>query len=167
MSEGVSVREADLRRDVERLVTLNNEAVPAVNTLDADAFRALARLGEVRVAADSEGQILGVVVTLGPGQPYDSLNYAWFLERYENFLYIDRVVVAPEAKGRGIGRRLYEDVFARACTGGRPHVLSEVNVDPPNPDSLAFHTRLGFEKVAERLNEREGKVVAMMVRPVV
>lgn len=161
----VRVREADLAAEAARIVAINNGAVPAVNALDECALHQLARMGDVHVAARADGAILGAVVTLGPGRPYDSLNYAWFLERYDDFLYVDRVVVAPAAKGRGVGRLLYEDVVDRARRGGRAHVLSEVNVDPPNPASHAFHERLGFSPVAERLNEREGKVVAMMVRP--
>ena len=137
--------------------------MPAVNAIDECALHQLSRMGEVLVARSGE-EVVGVVVTMGPGRPYDSLNYAWFVDRYEDFLYVDRVVVAPEARGRGVGRLLYEDAIARARRGGRPWVLAEVNVAPPNPVSQAFHASLGFEVVAERLNERDGKTVAMMVR---
>lgn len=163
MSGAIVVRDADLRTESDRIVALNNAAVPAVNALDAGSLHSLSRMGEVRVAEEG-GHVLGVIVTIGPGRPYESLNYAWFVERYDDFLYIDRVIVAPEARGRGVGRVLYEDAVRRAGEGGRRQVLSEVNVDPPNPVSLAFHARLGFESVAERLNARDGKTVAMMVR---
>jgi hypothetical protein len=165
MSGAFTVRDAELPGEVDGILALNNAAVPAVNGLGATDLLELARMGAVRVAVDG-AELLGAVVTLGPGRPYDSLNYAWFVERYDDFLYIDRVVVAPAARGRGVGRLLYEDVIGQARREQRPRVASEVNVDPPNPVSHAFHARLGFEPVAERLNEREGKVVAMMVRPV-
>jgi predicted GNAT superfamily acetyltransferase len=159
------MRDAALPDEAEAILALNNAAVPEVNAIDGAMLDHLAAIGRVRVAA-ADGQILAVLVTLPPGQAYDSLNYAWFSARYDDFLYIDRVVVAPDARGSGIGRLLYEDAIVAAAAAGRPFVLSEVNVDPPNPASLAFHERLGFRQVAERLNEREGKTVAMMERAV-
>ncbi len=38
---------------------------------------------------------------------YDSVNYRWFAERYERFLYVDRVVVAAAQHGRGFGLAQY------------------------------------------------------------
>jgi predicted GNAT superfamily acetyltransferase len=69
---------------------------------------------------------------------YDSPNFVWFRARHERFVYIDRVVVTPAARGRGHARRLYHDLFAHASSAGHRHVFCEVNLEPPNPASDAF-----------------------------
>lgn len=158
------VEDAVLPSEAEALAELNNGAVPNVNALSPAALSALAHKGTTRVVRD--GALLGMVLTMDGRQDYDSLNYRWFQARYSEFLYVDRVIVADAAKGRGVGRLLYEDAIARAAAAGLPYVLAEVNVDPPNPASHAFHARLGFRPLAERLIEREGKVVAMLERTV-
>jgi predicted GNAT superfamily acetyltransferase len=61
--------------------------------------------------------------------------------------YVDRIVVAPSARGRGCARRLYADVFEHAVRAGHDRVVCEVNTIPPNPASDAFHAALGFVEV--------------------
>lgn len=57
--------------------------------------------------------------------------------------YVHFVGVAPAQRGSGLGRALYERfveaVRAHGCTAVR------CVTSPANEDSLAFHTRLGFE----------------------
>lgn len=149
--------------DAAGLVAINNAAVPAVNELVAAEFALLAAMGDVRVARLHGRQSAGFVLTMKATTTYDSLNYRWFQARFPDFFYIDRVVVDITARGMGIGRALYEDTISRARAGGHLVVCSEVNVEPPNPDSMLFHTALGFRRVAERRNEASGKTVAMMV----
>jgi predicted GNAT superfamily acetyltransferase len=70
--------------------------------------------------------------------------------------------MAPEARGLGHARRLYDDLAAVAA--GRP-LCCEVNVVPPNPASLAFHDRLGFVTCGEDVDPRNGKRVRYLVQP--
>jgi predicted GNAT superfamily acetyltransferase len=76
------------------------------------------------------------------------------------------VVVRPEARGRGVARALYADA-ERLAAAERMHVLCcEVNLDPPNPGSMAFHERLGFAPAGEAIDRRNGKRVRYLSRPV-
>jgi predicted GNAT superfamily acetyltransferase len=43
---------------------------------------------------------------------YDSPNFLWLRERYADFVYVDRIVVAGKARAKGLGRALYEHVIA-------------------------------------------------------
>jgi predicted GNAT superfamily acetyltransferase len=79
--------------------------------------------------------------------PYDSPNFLWFCARYPRFVYVDRIVVASSARGRGCARRLYQDLFEYAVRAGHERVVCEVNISPPNPSSDAFHAALGFVEV--------------------
>ena len=47
----------------------------------------------------------------------------------------------------------------------KERVTAEVNEDPPNPESMAFHGKLGFRHLFSRKSPRLGKVVAMLERP--
>ena len=78
---------------------------------------------------------------------YDSPNFLWFRSRYPRFVYVDRIVVASSARGRGLARRLYDDLFKQALATGHDRVVCEVNTQPPNPGSDAFHAALGFVEV--------------------
>ena len=42
----------------------------------------------------------------------------------------------------------------------------EVNLEPPNPESLAFHDRLGFGRVGEQATKGGSVVVALLSRDV-
>ena len=94
---------------------------------------------------------------------YDSPNFLWFRARYPRFVYVDRVVVAPEARGRGHARRLYAALFDRARRTGHDGVVCEVNIEPPNPASDAFHRTMRFAAVG-RADLPGGKSVRYLRR---
>jgi predicted GNAT superfamily acetyltransferase len=78
---------------------------------------------------------------------YDGENFLWFKSRYDKFVYVDRIVVAAAARGRGLARILYQGLFAAASAAGHTMIVCEVNADPPNPESDAFHAAFGFREV--------------------
>ena len=57
--------------------------------------------------------------------------------------YVHFVGVAPDFRGSGLGRRLYERFFAVAREHGR--TLVRCVTSPANTDSVSFHEALGFE----------------------
>jgi len=93
------------------------------------------------------GELDAFLLSFDQSARYDSPNFLWFRARYPRFVYIDRIVVAPSARGRGCARRLYDDLFQHAVRIGHDRVVCEVNQDPPNPVSDAFHAALGFVEV--------------------
>jgi ribosomal protein S18 acetylase RimI-like enzyme len=56
--------------------------------------------------------------------------------------YIHFVGVAPDARQRGLGRRLYEEFFRLARADGRTVVTAVTS--PVNAGSAAFHRSMGF-----------------------
>lgn len=128
---------------VAALLALDNAHATELSFLDAARLRAM--LGwsfHAREVGDAEAFILA----FDQGAPYDSPNFLWFRERFARFVYIDRVVVAQSSRGRGCARRLYQDLIAAAVAAGHGMIGCEVNSDPPNPASDAFHAALGFEQ---------------------
>lgn len=145
------------------VLALNNAHEPHVNALTEEEFGWIAaRCGHFRVAEDAEG-LLGFVMCLPSGLAYWSQNYAWFTERYADFLYLDRVVVGPRARRRGVGRALYDDLH-RTAAGRWMRVALEVNLRPPNPVSIAFHEAMGYAPVGVREYDAGSKAVQMFTR---
>lgn len=90
---------------------------------------------------------------------YGSVNFLWFKARLDRFVYVDRVVVAPLHRGRGLATALYGALFVAAREAGHSRIVCEVNSDPPNPASDAFHAALGFREIGSALLEGHGKTV--------
>ena len=150
--------------DLTTVLAMNNEAVPAVNHLDAGDLSWLSGVAHTfLVACRAEtGRYAGFLIGLeGPGLAYRSDNYRWFSERYEHFIYVDRVVVAPNDWGTGIGRALYTEFVS--AVDRHPVLCAEVNLLPRNDRSLAFHEAFGFVPVGEQDTEGGSKRVQMLV----
>ncbi len=158
-----SIREVE-HGDLDQILELNNLAVPAVNKLargDLDWFTQQAHTFLVKPGDD--GSVGAYLIGLGgPGVGYASANYEWFSQRYERFVYVDRIVVAEQGRGGGVGRALYDTFSARARADGHEVLLAEVNIRPRNESSLKFHETYGFVPVGEQDTEGGSKRVVML-----
>ena len=130
---------------------------PHVGSLERDRFEELVRLSETQtwLVRSSPLQLLGFLVVMNELAPYGSPNFLWFKERYSQFLYVDRIAVAPSIRKQGWGRRLYDQVIREAQK-------TQVNIQPPNPGSLEFHSRLGFFPLGEQDTEQGAKRVRLL-----
>jgi len=147
--------------DLPAVLALNNAHAAATSPHDADSLAGLVAMADVALVADAPGDAF--LIGLFDGAPYASTNYRWFADRFDRFAYVDRVVVAGHARRRGLASALYGAMFAAAADSGRDRVCAEVNSDPPNPVSDAFHAARGFFVVgqAQRPN---GKAVRFLTR---
>ncbi|RUZ54753.1 GNAT family N-acetyltransferase, partial [Mesorhizobium sp. M7A.F.Ca.US.007.01.1.1] len=128
-------------QDEAAILALNNEHAAELSWLEAERLSFL--LGEA-FYTKRIGDLEAFIMTFDQDARYDSPNFLWFRQRYERFVYVDRVVVAAHARGRGHARRLYQDLFGHVERAGHTLVTCEVNTAPPNPASDAFHAALGF-----------------------
>ncbi|MFZ8906926.1 MAG: GNAT family N-acetyltransferase [Poseidonia sp.] len=148
--------------DVEAMWAINEEGLPGTGQVSQAELVALLDLASFAVGAYKDGHMLGFVICLPPQTTYGSLNYAWFNQRYDAFLYVDRIAVAEHQRNRGVGSILYEQVIANASKQSVP-VAAEVNRLPPNPGSMRFHDRFNFIKVGT-LDHGQHKSVTMLLR---
>jgi predicted GNAT superfamily acetyltransferase len=81
------------------------------------------------VAEDNEGRLAGFLV-------------GFLSQADESDAYVHFVGVAPDRRGSGLGRELYERFFEAAREAGRTTVRCVTS--PANETSLAFHQALGF-----------------------
>ena len=146
------------------ILALNAASTPSVSEMSADDYRAIAGWAHRVLVAELDGKPCGFLILIRPGTAYPSDNYGWFEAKFDKHLYIDRIAVAEFAKGKGVGRAFYDEAALVAAKNGDQRLTCEVNEDPPNPQSLAFHKRVGFNYLLSRPS-RSGKVVAMFERP--
>jgi len=136
--------------DRDALLRLNAENQPAVAAVGAgDLPWLLACEGHHLAAVDACDQMLGYLLAYPRRSTFDDTEIAELRRRIaEPFYYICQVALAREHRGRGIGRALYGAVASEARARGAALLCCDVNLDPPNPEALAFHTRLGFRRIA-------------------
>ena len=149
--------------DYEAIHAINEGAAPAVSNITMDELRDLAEMCCDCSVVTLNGQIAGFMMALQQAQPYKSINYQWFAERYQKFVYVDRIAVLPSFKGLGVGRALYSNIqkLARKVA---PVLTCEVNVIPRNDASLVFHAKLGFVEVGQQDTEGGKKRVSLLVK---
>jgi predicted GNAT superfamily acetyltransferase len=159
----MTVLRAPTALDFPGMLALNNAHHVEVGKIPPEGLRKLAETAfHVRVV----GSIDALFVGFEQGADYNSPNYLWFAERFPRFAYIDRVVVAEAARGRGLARLLYEDFFHASKARGHSQVCCEVNYDPPNAGSDAFHASMGFEEIGRATLPDRGKSVRYLLRAI-
>jgi predicted GNAT superfamily acetyltransferase len=103
------------------LLALNNVHAQELSWLEPER---LAHLVERAFLARMIGNLDAFLLAFDQDAEYDSPNFLWFRARYPRFVYVDRIVVASSARGRGCARRLYLDLFEQAVLAGtRSHRL--------------------------------------------
>jgi len=166
MIGGMNVRDLT-PADYPAVLALNEASVQFLSPLSAERLAALHAESAVHLVVEADdGRVAAFILAFREGAYYDSVNYQWFAARDPRFLYVDRVVVAEAARAAGLGRRLYEAVFARAAAAGVPRVTCEFDVEPPNPASARFHARFGFEEVGRQAVGDKKKIVSLQAAEV-
>ncbi|HUO91487.1 MAG TPA: GNAT family N-acetyltransferase [Rhizomicrobium sp.] len=150
------------RADWPAVLVLNAESVQHLSPMDE------ARLGDLAAAAcyfrvvDMNGAIAGFLMAFRKGAAYDGQIFRLFNERATDFVYIDRIVVGSDFRGRHIASRLYDDVAGFARESEAETLTCEVNVVPPNPASMRFHAQHGFHEIGR--HKAGEKTVALLAR---
>jgi predicted GNAT superfamily acetyltransferase len=136
----------DLHRQTARkaLLRVNNHNAKETSLLTPARFDTLVSWARVALFVHPSAALL---LAFDQSAAYDGENFLWFRERFERFLYIDRVVVSEKYRRCGIGRLLYAEVSRQATMLGYARIVCEVNVQPPNPVSDHFHATVGFREV--------------------
>lgn len=147
--------------DLTALLALNNAFKVETSELDTGGLRAML---EAAFAAAAIGDGEAMLIAFDQAGRYASPNFRWFCARFPRFVYVDRIIVSAAAQGRGDAHALYQWLFAKARDAGHDMVVCEVNSDPPNPRSEAFHARLGFAQVGAA-TLANGKSVRYLARP--
>jgi predicted GNAT superfamily acetyltransferase len=149
--------------DLEAVLALNQTEVPHVGSVDIDRMRWFAANAAYFRTATVDKRLAAYLIGMRPGSSYQSLNYRWFCDRYDDFAYVDRIAVAQFARRYGLASRLYDD-FARSVLESVDIMTCEVNLKPPNETSMRFHENFGFRQVGSLASDDGEKEVAMLLK---
>ena len=136
-------------------LALNNAHAAETSLLDLPALEQMMASAFFSIADDAHG----LLIAFDQHAPYDGVNFHWFKARNDRFIYIDRIIVAVHTRGKGLARHYYTRLFEQARAAGHERVTCEINLDPPNPESVIFHTNMGFTEVGQATLEN-GKTVS-------
>lgn len=148
--------------DIEAVLELNQLSVEALSPLDSDSLAAYRELAAETLVCVVDGTVAALAIAYRPNVAYDSVHYRWHSERFEDFLYLDRIVVGADFRRRGIATALYDALEEVARQHGR--MVCEVNSVPPNLESLAFHRGRGYLEVGY-VTKPDGRQVVMLEKP--
>jgi phosphinothricin acetyltransferase len=126
-------RITDIYADAVRHGTASYELEPPGRADMEARFAALAGNGFPYIVVEENGGILGYAYA-GPFRPRPAYR----------FIVEDSIYVAPEAKGRGIGRLLLEALIEEVRRLGFRQIIAVIGDGTPASASVRLHEKLGF-----------------------
>ena len=158
------IRDAN-KEDCPNILILNKKNVEMLLSMDYQQFMYFIEKSELFKVVEIDGKIVAFLIALRSKVDYSIQVYRWFLQRYFNFIYIDRVVIDEAYRRMGIARRLYDCVFDHSYRQGITTIASGVEVEPNyNKASIELHNSMGFAEVGEQY-VRSGTVkVSLLVK---
>ena len=148
-------------QDIPLVWKINEQGLPGTGKVSQQEIVELLHIAELTIGAFEGEQLVGFVLCFLPRTDYASLNYAWFNQRYQEFLYVDRIAVSENHRNQAIGSLLYQQVISYAKQYNYP-IAAEVSLNPPNPGSMRFHHRFNFTEIG--VFNQQSKSVTMMMR---
>ena len=143
------------------IVKINQEALPAVSSVTLDDMKHFLSIVDYFRTLRLDDTIAGFLIALTPGKDYHSPNYKWFEKKFDSFMYVDRIVIDPVYQSNGFGWAFYNNL--KEFTQGRsPRITCEVNLRPPNEESIIFHEKFGFRQIGNQETEGGNKEVSLM-----
>ena len=149
--------------DLTRVLEINNANTPGVSELTLSELETDIENCLHALAIDNEhGEVCAFCITFAPDAPDAGVNHRWFADRFESFVYLDRIAIDPTYQNLGLGVLLYQSVEQQMIDSAQHSLLCcEVNLEPPNPGSLRFHHRIGFTEVGQQ-SPQQNYVVSML-----
>lgn len=147
--------------DLDEILKLNQQALPAVSSVTKEEMQHFLNIVDYFKSLIIDQKVIGFLIALTPGKDYQSLNYKWFENKYKSFIYVDRIVISPSYQGKGLGTNFYNDL-SKTTDKTITKITCEVNLNPPNEESMLFHKKYGFEQVDTQFTENGKKEVSLM-----
>lgn len=161
----MSIVVRDVREhELDSVLALNNAAGPAILPLDSNRLQSFYERAEYFRVAERDGTLTGFLIGMGDASNHDSSNFRWFRERYSEFFYIDRIVVASRRRGGGVGRAFYADAQSYAELR-YPQMACEVLLQGGTDPVMLFHGTFGFQEVGQTVMPETGLRASMLMKP--
>lgn len=145
--------------DLEFVLSLNEESIPAVSSTNIEVMKHFLVVCDYFKIFKINGEPIGFLNALLPGKDYNSEHYMWFNNKYESFLYVDRIIFKKSYQNQGFGTIFYDDLIKKSINIG-----CEINIKPYNKQSIKFHKKYGFREIGRKDINKDKSVVYMMYK---
>ena len=152
-----------VRADCGEVLRINAASLPGVAPLDKPEFDRLLEIPNTHLAIEGPAASLkGYALAFTSSAPYDGEEFQAFIDSgLKPFIYIDQVASDADHRRRGIASYLYRALEIHARQLSFSALCCEVNLEPPNPGSIAFHQDRGFRQTRV-LQTQDGRTVALL-----
>jgi predicted GNAT superfamily acetyltransferase len=149
--------------DLDAILAVNNAAGDGILPMNKAQLRHFFEIADYFRVAEEDGHLAGFLIAVRENSDHDSPNFLWFRDRMQQFLYIDRIVIARGDRGHGLGRVLYSDVqsFAEVRV---PQLACEVFLEPRDDATLLFHGSFGFHEMGQQRMPGSDRPVSLLAK---
>ena len=143
----ITIRDVQ-EHELDAILAMNNAAGSGILPVNKSQIQFFWKHADYFRVAESNDCLVGFLVALNRDLDYDSTNFQWFKQRYDDFMYVDRIVIANSQRSAGIGRLFYADVMSFAEVRA-PAIVAEVFMEESTHPALLFHGSFGFHEVGQ------------------
>jgi len=134
---------------LKQLYSLNQHHAHYLTNLPSESeLSKLIELSYTCMYVLSDDEVLGFMICFREKSEHHSVNYKFFNDREDRFIYVDRIAIKENHGRRGLGSDLYKELYKLSSLKQLP-ICCEVFTLPLNQVSLNFHYKNGFEVVGE------------------
>jgi len=134
---------------LEQLYAINQEHAHYLTDLtNKTDLSKLIELSDIFMYLIRDNDVLGFLMCFREGSDHQSLNYKYFNDRENRFIYIDRIAIRSDHGRQGLGSLLYKELF-KVISSLKLSICCEVYTRPLNTTSLKFHYKNGFRSVGK------------------
>jgi predicted GNAT superfamily acetyltransferase len=131
----------------ETLWRLNQQDCVAALQLPCADFVELLQACHLRLEDTAEGALRAFALGMSSHLPQAHFSLHWFLMRFENFLFLERLVVAPALRRKGLASALLERTLQWSRNEGLTMLCCQVHDRPANREAQAFVLSQGFKAI--------------------
>lgn len=137
-------RTANAGVSVEQVWQLDQRASPEALHLPRGAFAELVDACTMQLQQRRGRALSGVALGMPSSQPLAHYSQQWFLTRFEAFLFLERIVVAPAMQRTGTGTALLARAVDWSLAAGLHSLCCQVHDRPRNGAAHGFVLANGF-----------------------
>lgn len=161
----VLIRDCEVA-DFQRIIAINTQQERHTSPMGLENAEWLCTHADYCKVVVVDNSIAGFVLVIRESAAYKNENFAWFSLRYDQFLYVDRIVIDNKYLGMGLGRQLYQNLYEYAREQQVAFITCEYNLVPSNVPSKAFHENFGFIEVGKQWLTGGAKQVSLQAMAV-
>ena len=135
--------------DLKSILFLNQDSIPAVSSSNLEMMRHFLAISDYFKVCKVNGISIGFLIALLPEKDYNSEHYQWFNDKYDSFIYVDRIIFNKSYQNQGYGTIFYDDLI-NSIKNKSLDIACEINTKPYNKQSIRFHKKYGFKEVGRK-----------------